>query len=185
MCWLEAVLLHVPMPASKCLFPLSSPDKIVIDNKGQIYCVSRFYNRLQVFDPRGQFIRGWFVNLPAGKYSISIDIEGNVCLFAKNNKKGYKYSSNGKQIGEMGNPYYAENDHFEQLMKTESSLGDTYNIQNPFLFPEIIKTSESGRESLLYRQPFGLWLVTMPIPSLVFFWLLVIIEKYMSMQIKK
>lgn len=184
MCWFGSILLHIPIPTTKCLFPLSVPEKIVTDNKGQIYCISRFYNRLQVFGSRGQFLRGWFINLPAGRYNISIDPEGNVCLFAKNNRKGYKYNSSGKRIGEVGNPYFAEKYQLEQLTKTENSLGYAYDIQNPFFLPGIVKTSDSGQESLLYRQPFGLWLVTMPIPGFVFFMMLLITEKSISKRIK-
>jgi hypothetical protein len=184
LCWFGSIFLHVSMPSPKCLFPLSVPEQIVVNSKGDIYCVSRFYNRLQVFNSKGEFLRGWFINLPAGKFDISVDTKGDIYLFAKNNRKGYKYSNNGKHLEEISNPYSAGSPNLSQFTKTENSFGEVYSIQNQFLFPEIIKTSSSGHKTLLYRQPFGLWLVTMPIPGFILFMILLLLEKPISRRIK-
>lgn len=184
-CWFGAIVLHIPMSSSKCIFPLSVPGKIVSDDKGQIYCISRFYNRLQIFDEKGYFLRGWFINLPAGKYNISTNMEGDVCLYAKNNRKGYRYNSFGKKIGEMENVYYStENQQLDKSLNKENFHDDVFDIQSPIIFPVIIKNTNSEHKIALYEQPFGLWLVTMPFPSFAFFVLLLFIEKAMSKRIK-
>ena len=58
--------LNVKGVSSHIQFPLGKPRYLALDRDGNIYCFSDFYNRLQIYDKTGQFIKGWF--LPSSNF---------------------------------------------------------------------------------------------------------------------
>lgn len=176
-CWFGTAFLNFTMPSKNIRFPFSDLEEIALGYDNNIYCVSGFYNRLQVFNSKGDFIKGWFVNLPAGKYSISVDKEANVFLSMKNNKV-YIYDCEGKRL--------KRDDIKIHSLKQENRIddnGDNYIIRQPYFYPHIIKRSTNGVESKIIQQPFGMWLITMPIPSLLFVVILFVLERCFAKKI--
>ena len=93
-CWIGSDL-GIRMVSSKARFPLATPLAIAVDSKERVYCLSRFYNRMQVFDSDGQFIRGWFVGIPKGAYHILIDDEDNLRVATERWGKNLFFDTNG------------------------------------------------------------------------------------------
>ena len=156
--------LDLKMLSSKARFPLANIRAIAVDSKGLIYCLSRSYNRLQVFDPAGKFLRGWFVNIPSGKYFyLLVDKNDNLIVASKNGGVKTLFNSSGKLLRmDMISDYDQE---FGSELPTEvkDKRGNSYKpvMPVPPIQPvKVIKISSSGEKTVLIRDPFNLWILT-------------------------
>lgn len=79
-------------------FPLSVVPGVCVDRNGDIYCISNNYKRIQVYDSRGRFLRGWFV--PFKKSGVGIDIDENlhVKAYGLADRPPMTFSTTGKEI---------------------------------------------------------------------------------------
>ncbi len=59
------------------------PHSIDLDSQGNVYVADRENNRIQKFNPKGQFLKEWKNNIATQLYSLSIDKKNN--LFAIDN----------------------------------------------------------------------------------------------------
>jgi hypothetical protein len=184
-CWFVSIWFNFNAPDSKIMFPLAHPREIAAGAEGNICCLSTLYNRLQIFDKNGRFIRGWFVGLPAGAFRIFVNESDRICVASENKRKIYYFDFNGNllRISKIASDF---NEKFGSKirMETTDSLGNRYKIESPFLFPKVVKLNTSGEKTALITQPFGHWLITMPIPGFVFLMILVIVESRLSRRLK-
>lgn len=166
-CWWTAAIGN-RIVSSHVRFPLAYAQGITVDNRGRIYCLSRVYNRLQVFDSEGSFLRGWFVDIPHSSYRVTTDASGEYVRVAIE-KGGVNlfYDPNGglvrKDIG-TGTDFHYEF-RTTRHPRARDVSGNSYEIRHSFLHPKIIKTTPDGEEIVLVSDPFGLWLATMPLPG--------------------
>lgn len=157
--------LNVTMPSSAIRFPLSDLQGVTVDEIGNTYCLSRFYNRLQMFDSKGQFIKGWFVDLPGGDYRIRSETEGEVSVFSKNTRTKMVYGVNGLLLSKVK----FKSDEFNHLYPGKNGplidgLGNSYEIESPFFWIKVVRTSNKGDQSIVVKDPIGLWIVAFFFP---------------------
>jgi len=152
--------LNLKMLSSKSRFPLSDIRAVAVDGKGLIYCLSRDYNRLQVFNPAGKFLRGWFVNIPMGKYyRLLVDENDNLIVASKKGGEKTFFNSSGKLLRKDKISDYDQEFGLEIPIEVKDKLGNSYK-PDPAVQPvRIIKTSSSGEETILIKDPFNLWLL--------------------------
>ena len=164
-----SVWLDVTMPSSDIRFPLSGLEAVAVDEIGNVYCLSTFYNRLQVFDNKGQFMKGWFVDLPGGDCKIRCETTEEISIFSKNTRVKMKYSIEGILLSIAK----FEQDDFIQLYPKKhgplvDGLGNSYAIESPFFWIKVVKTSSEGDRSLAVKDPLGLWLMAIFFPFVWF-----------------
>lgn len=166
-CWLGSDL-GIRMISSKIRFPLSTPLAIAVDSKGRVYCLSRFYNRMQVFNSDGQFIRGWFVGIPKGAYHILIDDEDNLRVATERWGKNLFFDTDGNLLNKSRKQDFFE--EFDKIgpIKTKDVFGNIYRIENKWIFPKVVKIDTTGKAKTLICNPFNLWFVTTPFPAFAF-----------------
>jgi hypothetical protein len=148
------------MVSSKARFPLSDIRAVAVDSKGLIYCLSRNYNRLQVFDPAGKFLRGWYVNIPMGKYyCLVVDENDNLIVASKDGGEKIFFNSSGKLLRKDKISDYDQEFGLEMPTEVKDKLGNSYEPYPPVQSVRIIKTSSSGEKTVLIQDPFNLWLL--------------------------
>ncbi|MHC4213709.1 MAG: hypothetical protein ACYSWP_10095, partial [Planctomycetota bacterium] len=67
------------MVSSSIRVPLGIPGGIAIDSESRLYYMANFYNRIQVYDKNGNFLRGWFFPRPGNQSATTqmiIDDDG-------------------------------------------------------------------------------------------------------------
>ena len=155
----------IRMLSSKIRFPFSTPMAIAVDSKERVYCLSRYYNRLQVFDSEGTFLRGWFVNIPKGAYYILIDNDDNLRVATSTWGTNLFFDIDGNLLSKTSTSNFSK--EFEKVGPTETTdtVGNYYREGYEIFSHKIIKTSPSGEEIVLICNPFTLWFMAVPFPA--------------------
>ena len=167
-CWL-ATSAGFRGVSSQIRFPLAHPEGLAVDSQGRVYCISSFYNRLQVFDANGSFVRGWFVNIPNSAHHLTIDPNTeHVRVAIQKTGVNFFFDIDGRLVGKKIRKDYLDEFGAKSPIKAEGVLGNSYMIKHAFLFPRIVRRNPDGRESVIAKDPFGLWLVAMPLPGFAF-----------------
>ncbi len=165
----------------KIELPLGDPKGVAIDNFGNIYCGSRYYERIQAYDPEGKFIRGFSTGFRRGRGSlfsffindsnelhirvfdalltdmgmvdrlIIYDLEGNLI--------------NAEEFPSKDVPYF-----YKTKNRVRDSSGNLYILKG-FLFPRVIKQATNDKESIIISTPIWLWPFQGPLPNFAFFFL--------------
>lgn len=165
-CWFGSTWGEIRMVSSRPRFPLAHIQGIAVDSKGQVYCLSRMYNRIQVFNNRGEFLRGWFIDLPGGDHRILVDEQNHLLVASENKGTCSFFNANGELIREVQISNFNEFGE-DSWIKTKDAFGNIYEVRSYFLWPKVVKITPLGEKSVLIKDPFGLWVITMMLP---FFW---------------
>ena len=158
--WFFSNTVGLSMVSSKARFPLSNIRQIAVDSRGHIYCLSRTYNRIQVFDREGHFINGWFVDSGGKYYRLLIDENDNLQVATKRNATISFFNISGEQVNQSVISDYNKEFGLEMPTEVNDLLGDTYKIKGNELRPGVIKKIRSGEETTLIKDPFGLWIIS-------------------------
>lgn len=153
---------------SKVRMPNGDIRGIAIDDTGFIYCYSYEYNRIQLFDANGQFLRGWFVDIPHGEGLIMMDEDDNLRIASKSNKMNYYYDSQGQLMKKSPLHDWAGEYRLSSFYEARDRYGNTYKPRHSLLYSGVDKIMPGGDQLLLIRQPFGLWLINAPSPVMLF-----------------
>ena len=151
-------------------FPLGDLGSLGVDSKGNLYCGSIFYCRIQVYSPQGEFIRGWFLNSGGGTFQIEIDKEEKLHVHTARGNKYFIFSKEGKLLHKEI-PWSGEISSLGSFFKNDytGNDGNTYTIRHHWYLPIVVKTNAKGKDSVIVSDPFFLWLLNGPFP--VFFWI--------------
>ncbi len=166
-----------PMASSSIRVPLGVPGGIAIDRECRIYYMANSYNRIQVYDKNGHFIRGWFFprsgNLSATTQMI-IDEEGYLHVEAgyyetKNpikdlDRKVYSvFSTDGELLEKRSETFsYAK---IPDVFERKDAEGNIYKVKGRLIFPKVVKITPSGKEILLISDPSHFKFINAPLPS--------------------
>jgi len=155
-CLIEYLLVGIVPPSfcSALRFPLGYPDGIAVDVKGDVICVSHFYNRIQIFDKDGNFNRGWFSFMRGG---ADIIVDGNNLIHVEQREKYAVYTTDGVLRQTRSKDLYAKKT--SGVWETKDALGNTYRIQGNWFKPKIIKMTPAKNVSVLISDPWYLWLI--------------------------
>lgn len=171
--------LHLKVPGSFEI-PLGRLRGIAVDTQGNIYCGSQFYERIQIYNPNGEFLYGISIDT-SGIFWIRINSDDYLEVAVARGHKKYIFNKNGKQISLYINaPNYLEGFNKNEFTCYDPKRDITYQIRPilsmPFLGSNVIKNDVLGKETVIIRTPFSKWLFMGPFPSFFFVILSVIIS---------
>jgi hypothetical protein len=127
-----------------------------VDTQGHVYCLSRFYNRLQLFNSDGKFVRGWFVDTPRGPVRMWTDDQDHLHVATKPESKLFVFNPRGRLLSATRiSDFDKEFGRASPAQMTDAS-GNTYKIKSPHLRPKVVKITPSGAESVVISDPFPL-----------------------------
>lgn len=169
----------IPMPSSIIRTPLGIPGGIAVDVAGRIYYVSNSYNRIQVYDKNGRFLRGWFFTIPGNlskTVQVIIDEKNRIHVEAGYYKETYPindpnrkvytvFTQNGKLLERRSETfsYMKIPDAFER----KAPDGNIHKVKHRLFFPKVLRISPSGKEIVIVSDPIYLKLIDFPVPSAV------------------
>ena len=151
--------------SNKTQFPLSSPDTIAVDKEGWIYLALPIHGRIQVYSSSGDFLHGWFVKSWGGPFDIWIE-DGLLHVAITRTDKHIAMNLDGQILESSEIQSFEE---WELLWEKASNLtrdgiGNSYSIQSPLWLTRIVKTSSDGKETVIIKDTFHLWLIKFPLP---------------------
>ena len=148
--------------------PLGRLDTIAVDKEGNIYCHSRFSDRIQIYAPDGRFIRGFNVQLSTFR------IDGNENIRGYAGGEVLTYNLEGELLKKE--PYDREV-HGEEFYDTferdvTDASGNLYRIMPfPTISSRVEKITPEGKRTVVMSQPLYLRLVQAPFPVFVYIFL--------------
>jgi hypothetical protein len=140
-------------------FPLAQITGIDVGSDGNLFVASDFYDRIQVYDPKGDFIRGWFIYSRSNRIRIRTNDNNNVEVAGLQRRKIDTFDENGKLLTTKK---YDDRVFFDSFEHKGKQLFDEprrchYDVQG-LLFPGIIQTGPNGQKKIgknaLYLFPF-------------------------------
>ena len=164
-CYFASNILELRLTSAKLRFPLAQISGIAVDGKGRVFCFSRLYNRLQVYDAAGNFLRGWFVDIPTGAFRILVDEQDSIRLASKRSGWNFFFDAHGHLVDKTKRSDFTKEFGWKSPTKVSDSLGNSYKIQSGKIWSKVIKTTPSGAEVELVSDPCRLRLVTAPVPA--------------------
>src|ERR1051326_160901 len=110
-------------------------ERSATDNKGQLYCGSMGWARIQVYDWDRHFLRGWFVNAYGGTFRLHVNGDGNLEIATARQGMLYVYDENGRLLSSQSDVrhYFEEFEHQDEggvLIPTRWFL---WPFTNPFI----------------------------------------------------
>lgn len=142
--------------------PLAGIDGIDVNREGNLFVASSRYSRIQVYNPKGDFVRGWFLNNTDGIYlKIRINDNNKVEVAALRGRKIDVFDKNGKLI-KTRKFDEDDTDFFDSFEQKGKHLFDKprrchYDVEG-WVFPGIIQTGPEGKKKIgknaFYLFPF-------------------------------
>jgi hypothetical protein len=146
-------------------FPLAAVEGIDVDREGILFVASSFYSRIQVYNSRGKYIRGWFLDdTGGGQLKIKVNNENKVEVAIYKGRKIDVFDEKGKLIEsrKLGREDLSFWDSFEQKDRDvfDETTKQRYSVEGWF-FPGIIQEGPNG-EGKIGRNAFYLFPVQGP-----------------------
>ena len=174
------VVPHLNIPNSFEM-PLGQLRGLAVNSEGNIYCGSQFYERIQVYNLKGQFLYG--ISLHEGGYFwIRINSDDQLEVAQARGGYRYKFDKNGTLLHVRKNvPNYTEGfDTKREDTCYDAKRNITYQIKPIlsmfFLGSHVVRRDALWRETVIIKIPFLQWLFMAPFPSWFFFPLSVFIS---------
>jgi len=141
-------------------FPLAGIEGIAVNREGSLFVASGPYSRIQVYNAKGEFVRGWFLDdTGGGALKIKINDENEIIVATARGNHIYIFNENGRllQSGKYDNDtgYW---DSFVQKGKhlSDETAGLQYDVEG-LVFPRIIQTNPDGKTKKIGRNAFYLF----------------------------
>lgn len=172
--------------------PNTEPHGIVLDSNGNIYCGSKFYGRIQKYQPDGKFARGLYTKggfWRGSDFGFHINEEDQLCIIVSGMSKDHKSSVHHLQIydqeGKLVHTERYESDnasYWHDMNNSAADLsGNIYTFKG-FLFPRVIKQTPAGNISIIISTPVWLWFFQAPFPAFAFFFVSMFIIIFLSVK---
>lgn len=166
----------IPPSAGRYIFPakselpLGDADGIAVDGSGNIYLAVPSYQRVQVYDSNGDFIKGLHVDAHIGAFYIWIEDE--LLHVAVSRTDIHLVTNLDSKVLES-----SEVESFEEweslwekasVNRYKDASGNTYKFHDSKWFPKVTKTVPSGDSVVLISNPIHFWLLKGPFPAWLF-----------------
>jgi hypothetical protein len=158
-------------------FPLGRIGGITINSDSNIYLAISNYSRIQKYNSKGEFVKGWFVNT-SGVFGIWVH-NGYIHAILARTHKHMVFDLNGKAIEDINiTDKQEEHSLWEKAERSvcKDPYGNMYLVGHSKWSPIVMKINPNGEKSVVIRNPFYFRLVRDPQPS----WYLMIIGLLMS-----
>jgi hypothetical protein len=138
--------------------PLGEIKGIIVDSNKNIYVGCGFYDRIQVYDKDGKFIRNWKIPAYKGDFTINFSKDRNISIVTLKNDKEIVYSKTGEVLNTKS--FNSENyiSTKRNLNSFKTNDNKFYEIKGNFLFRKIIV----NKEKTLVNQNIWLQLINGP-----------------------
>lgn len=166
----------IPASAGSYIFPeklelpLGNTDGMAVDGHGHIYLTVPFYQRIQVYDSNGDFLKGLHVDTHGGAFYIWIENELLHVAISRTDKH-IAMDLNGQILEDFEVESFKK---WESLWKKASvnrykdESGNVYQFQDSKWSPKVTKTEPSGNSTALISNPFHRWFLKAPFPAWMF-----------------
>jgi len=148
--------------------PLSGMHTIAVDQSGNVYCASRGYRRIQIYDSEGKFIEG--LHIPMSRFMFYVDADDSLHVWS-HYKQYRKYDSSRELVVDKEGimpPVPSEHDK-AYVQQGMDLAGNKYEVGKfSWIWPYVTKTTPDGETRVLVSQPFYLWLMRWPRPALLY-----------------
>ena len=171
--WFGNIIAAQELPfwgAPSSELPLGDLRGIAVDSEGRIYCGLQSYERIQVYDASGSFIRGWFVKANGGSFRIRLNSDDQLEVATARNDMFYIFDHNGLIIDQKSNVdhFFDEFGEEGERIYSDNKMGTLYSIRGGLLFPHIVKKDLLGNETTVVSTVWYKWLVMKPLPAWLF-----------------
>jgi DNA-binding beta-propeller fold protein YncE len=119
--------------------PIASPNDLEVDQQGNLYVVDSLNNRIQKFDPNGEFLTMWGTagqgegefklivpDNGSGVGAIAVDELGNVYVADWGNNRIQKFDNNGQFLAKWGSEGIGEDQFIHPVALTVDLEGNVY-----------------------------------------------------------
>jgi hypothetical protein len=166
--WFSGAAVHHPMVSPAAELPLSDLRGIAVDEEGRIYCASHLPGRIQVYDRRGRFLRGWHVRA-WGAFWPRVNGAGRVEVALARSDQLLTYEPDGTLVRETDCEWEdMERDFFVNEDSTIGPDGSVYTVRGRLTWPRVTRTDPSGVERDVIVTRLSQWLFLAPLPVLPF-----------------
>ena len=155
---------------AKSELPLGDADGIAVGGSGNIYLAVPVYQRVQVYNRNGDFLKGLHVDTHGGAFCIWTENELLHVFISRTEK--YLIMDSGGRVSESSEIHSFEEK--ESLWEKASAnrfkdaSGNTYIFHDSKWFPKVTKTNPSGKTVALISNPIHFWLLKGPLPAWLF-----------------
>lgn len=156
--------------------PNSQPRGIYLDDIGNIFCGSGAYERIQMYNMNGDFVRGFSTDVGKGRGSLFtykvqdkklyIYVYG-VRLGTERLDRKIIYSLDGTLL-QTSDVLSVEYTGYNVINDIHDSFGNSYVFKG-LLFPRVVKKTNQSR-AILINTPICLWPLQAPFPSFILFY---------------
>lgn len=154
--------------------PNSQPRGLHIDGEGNIFCGSGVYERIQMYNKHGDFIRAFNTDVGKGRDSLfTFKIKNNqlyIHVFSfqvkpERSDREIIYALNGSllETAEIPSTNYAG---YKVKNKTTDSFGRQYVFKGLF-WPRVVRKGNNGN-TVIISTPIYFWPLQSPFPSFIF-----------------
>jgi hypothetical protein len=150
--------------------PLGDLKGIAVDTQGNVYCGLQFYSRVQLYDAKGRYIYGKFIDSAGGAFRIRMNQSDQLEVATVRNDKLYVFEKDGTLVSELSDARH----HFSDFGKAgerrchDKKHNTTYLVRWSPLGSYIAKEGSSGEETIVIRTAFHKWLFMGPFPAWLF-----------------
>jgi hypothetical protein len=169
-CWINMLLAVCgvsPWASGSTEVPLSEPEAIAVDSRGNIYCELAAIRRIQVYDATGQFQRGWWIDAGSSGVVVMRVNRADQLMVACPGGRDYVFNSDGTLVG-TGPLSRSLRASASEAGQATGPDGSRYEFRSPAWDPRIVKTDAEGREQIVVAVRSPAWIFVSPLPS----WLL-------------
>lgn len=150
-------------------FPLFELEAIALGPDDEIYCISKNYSRLQVFDKRGRFRRSWLVPVSRGtSFRMRMEDKGQIRISTRSRENLYDTAGQLLSSEHLDGLFDNQAGWPPQQTTVRDSEGNTYSLRKSLLSGKVLKTSPDGVTSVFLKNSFWQWLA---FPGPLFTWL--------------
>jgi hypothetical protein len=186
--WFSSGFLNLTPAASNVEFPLSYLFAVTVDSKQQVYCAIRMYERIQVYDKDGHFLKSWASPIPwtghAKATRLIVDENDNIHMI-RSGVVRYIYDPNGQLISRETLSLEDYKEISQQVDRLSVEQDGILYRGSSGLFPKITMTTPNGEDSVVVSEPLLLWLLKAPFPAFVLFILSGICSNFLNDLTKK
>ena len=157
--------------------PLGDIKGFVVDKENNIYVGSGFYQRVQVYNENGDFIKNWDIEALGGTFTVNLTDSEEILITTARGDEQIWFDKNGKILSrkKIDNETYEESERDWRTFTTPENV--KYEIKGT-LFQELIRVNP---EKVIINQNLFLQIIKGPINI----WLLVVIGAIIGYLSKK
>ena len=143
--------------------PLGDIKGFVVDKQNNIYLGSGFYERVQVYNENGEFIRNWKVESLGGTYSIDISANDNILITSARGREQIEYDKNGKVLSKNEIDILKYQNDFKDKKTFITENGTAYELKGNW----VSKLVKKNPEKTIIKQSIFLQIIKGPTNSWV------------------